>query len=87
MRLLQCGQYMQCLLRIGFQVIVHQVVDKHRATVWQFVYSKKRINHTLSLYYITLDYRWNICYMDIAQLFNNYYLINNTNQYLLLPDL
>lgn len=33
MRLLQRGQYMQCLLRIGFQVIVYQAVHKHRSTV------------------------------------------------------
>lgn len=33
MRLLQCGQYMQCLLRVGFQVIVYQAVHKHRSAV------------------------------------------------------
>lgn len=48
MRLLQGGQNMQCLLRIGFQVIVHQVVDKHRPTVCQFGTARKKPKNILN---------------------------------------
>lgn len=57
---------MQCLLRIGFQVIVYQVVHKHRSTVYQFVCNKTK-KYTFSIYE-----KRSIYYRNVAQLCDNY---------------